>query len=47
MVRLSSDEEAKIKAINKDNLSRPLLERKDGSLFNLASQPELQITAIF
>lgn len=46
-VRLSNDEEATIKAINKDNLSRPLLERPDGSLFNLAIKPELTITAIF
>lgn len=46
-VRLSNDEEAKIKAINKDNLSKPLLERTDGSLFNLAASPDLSITAIF
>ena len=47
MVRLNSDEEAKIKAINKDNLARPLLERADGSLLNLADEPDLSITAIF
>lgn len=46
-VRLNNDEEAKIKAINRDNLARPLLERADGSLFNLADEPELSITAIF
>lgn len=47
MVRLSNDEEGKIKAINKDNLSRPLLERENGSLLNLADKPDLTITAIF
>lgn len=46
-VLLSNDEEAKIKAINKDNLSRPLLEREGGGLLNLADRPELTITAIF
>lgn len=47
MVRLSDDEEAKIMSINKDNLARPLLQREDGSLIDLSSNPELKITAIF
>ena len=47
MVRLRNDEEAKIKAINKDNLSRPLLEQESGGFLNLADKPDLTITAIF
>ena len=48
MVRLSNDEEAKVKSIsNRDLLSRPILERADGSLLDLSSEPELSITAIF
>lgn len=46
-VRLSNEEEAKIKTINRDYLARPLLEREDGSLFSLADHPDLTITAIF
>ena len=47
MVRLSNDEEARVMNINKDNLSRPLLQREDGSLIDLSSKPELTITAIY
>lgn len=47
MVRLSNDEEARVMNINKDNLSRPLLKRENGSLIDLSSKPELAITAIY
>jgi len=47
MIRLSNDEEAKVANLNKDNLSRPLLQREDGSYIDLSSHPELKITAIF
>ena len=47
MVRLSDDTVAKIMNLNKDNLSRPLLQREDGSLIDLSKKPELTITAIF
>lgn len=47
MVRLSNDEEARVMNINKDNLSRPLLQRENGSLIDLSSKPELTITAIY
>ncbi len=47
MVRLSNDEEASVYTINKDNLARPLLKRKDGKFIDLSSKPELTITAIF
>lgn len=47
MVRLSNDEEATVFTINKDNLSRPLLKREDGSYIDLSSNPELAVTAIF
>ncbi|MDE7177288.1 MAG: HD domain-containing protein [Lachnospiraceae bacterium] len=46
-VRLSDDTEAKIMNLNKDNLSRPLLKREDGTLIDLSKKPELTITAIF
>lgn len=46
-VRLNSDEEAKIMNINRDHLARPLLQREDGSLIDLSSDPALTITAIF
>ncbi|MCM1266396.1 MAG: HD domain-containing protein [Bacteroidales bacterium] len=46
-VRLSDDTEAKIMHLNKDNLSRPLLQQEDGSLIDLSSKPDLTITAIF
>ena len=48
MVRLNNDEEAKVSSIiNKNNLSRPLLKREDGSTIDLSANPELSITAIF
>lgn len=47
MVRLSDDTEAKIMNLNKDNLSRPLLQREDGGLIDLSKKPDLTITAIF
>lgn len=47
MVRLSNDVEASVFTINKDNLSRPLLKREDGSYLDLSSNPDLTITAIF
>lgn len=47
MVRLSNDVEARIMNINKDNLSRPLLQRENGSLIDLSSKPDLTITAIY
>lgn len=46
-IRLSDDTEAKITNLNKDNLSRPLLQREDGSYIDLSAKPELTIMAIF
>ncbi len=46
-VRLSDDTEAKIMNLNKDNLSRPLLQREDGGLIDLSKKPDLTIAAIF
>lgn len=47
MVRLSNDEKATVFTINKDNLSRPLLKREDGSYLDLSSNPDLTIVSIF
>lgn len=46
-VRLNNDVEAKIMNINKDNLSRPLLQKEDGGLIDLSSQPDINIVAIY
>lgn len=46
-VRLSNDEEAQIKEINKAALARPLLQKEDGGLIDLAKQPDLKIVAIY
>lgn len=46
-IRLSDDTEAKIVNLNRDNLSRPLLQREDGSYIDLSSKPKLTIMAIF
>lgn len=46
-VRLSDDTEATVKEVNKAHFSRPLLQTKNGGLIDLASRPDLQITAIY
>lgn len=46
-VLLTDDEEAVIIKINKDNLSRPLLQKEDGTLINLAARTDLEIAAIY
>ncbi len=45
-VRLSNDTLAKIRIINNDKLSRPILEMPDETLLDLRNQPDLEIVAI-